>query len=206
MATECPQEEDTCGMCGENHCTTMCRVDDPNCYYCANCKVKGHAAWSWECPIFISKWDQHKKCNEESKYRFYPMDDPLTWEKINDQANESNDQANEWNEPQHNGNRNYKSFTNQNPPPPRQHRPTQPRPTYKCPCHSNCPRYPNNIPLGRQSRLTDMWVNQDSDNPEPQPQHIQPTTSQLNSTFSSKDSFFMTLNYIQDSNAASGWD
>ncbi|KAG2070545.1 hypothetical protein BDR04DRAFT_1018553 [Suillus decipiens] len=44
MATDCPKDTDICGMCGEQHCTAMCKVDDPNNYHCTNCKIKGHAA------------------------------------------------------------------------------------------------------------------------------------------------------------------
>ncbi|KAG1888691.1 hypothetical protein F4604DRAFT_1519551, partial [Suillus subluteus] len=79
MATECPNESDSCGTCSNNHCMTTCSTMDQNCYYCVNCKSKGHAAWSQECPTFLGKWEAHKKRNNESIYRYYPTEDPLTW-------------------------------------------------------------------------------------------------------------------------------
>ncbi|KAG1812203.1 uncharacterized protein BJ212DRAFT_1247207, partial [Suillus subaureus] len=45
MATDCPKDADICGTCGEQHRTATCKVDDPNNYHCANCEIKGHAAW-----------------------------------------------------------------------------------------------------------------------------------------------------------------
>ncbi|KAG2055667.1 hypothetical protein BDR06DRAFT_824445, partial [Suillus hirtellus] len=79
IAAECPQEHDACRTCGKNHRTSNCSVEDPAEYQCANCKTKGHASWSRECPVFIQKWENYKKRNEEAKYTFFPTDDPLTW-------------------------------------------------------------------------------------------------------------------------------
>ncbi|KAG2739811.1 hypothetical protein P692DRAFT_201661418, partial [Suillus brevipes Sb2] len=79
IAAECPQENDTCGTCGDQHRTTSCSVTDPSEHYCANCKTKGHAAWSRDCPIFKQKWDNNKKRNDDAKYIYFPTDDPLTW-------------------------------------------------------------------------------------------------------------------------------
>ncbi|KAG2739589.1 hypothetical protein P692DRAFT_201729436, partial [Suillus brevipes Sb2] len=46
VAAECTQEHDTCGTCGAQHRTAVCKVDDPNYYQCANCDCQGHASWS----------------------------------------------------------------------------------------------------------------------------------------------------------------
>ncbi|KAG1866163.1 hypothetical protein F4604DRAFT_1585593, partial [Suillus subluteus] len=61
IATDCPKEHSTCGMCDEQHHTVSCKVEDPNNFHCANCDVKGHASWSQDCPTFLSKWDVFKK-------------------------------------------------------------------------------------------------------------------------------------------------
>lgn len=192
MATDCPKDADSCGTCGEQHRTAMCKVDDPNNYYCTNCEIKGHAAWSRMCPTFLSKWDAHKRRNDESKYRFYPTEDPLTWEKVDEQPNE-------WDERQQEGKTDRTAPTNQNFPPPQQNRSRDARPTKARPNQPQPqrPRFPNNIPLGSQSRLTDMWTQQDN-TPDTQPQRSQSAAS--------RDSFFSTLNYTQDGNAASGWE
>ncbi|KAG1798861.1 uncharacterized protein HD556DRAFT_1305722 [Suillus plorans] len=57
-------------------------MTEPTSYSCANCKEKGHAAWSRECPIFTQKWESHKKRNNEAKYIYFPTEDPLTWEPV----------------------------------------------------------------------------------------------------------------------------
>jgi hypothetical protein len=188
----CPKDADICRMCREQHRTAMCKVDDPNNYYCTNCEIKGHTAWSQVCLTFLSKWDTHKRCNDKSKYWFYLTEDPLTWEKIDEQPNE-------WEEYQQEDKTNRIAPTNQNFPQPQQNRtkdarPTKARSNQPQPQH---PRFPNNIPLGSQSRLTDMWTQQEN-MPDTQPLHSQSATS--------RDSFFSTLNYMQDGNAASGWD
>ncbi|KAJ8584197.1 hypothetical protein M405DRAFT_698144, partial [Rhizopogon salebrosus TDB-379] len=78
-AAECPQEHDTCGTCAAQHRTSACKVDDQDLYHCINCDSRRHAAWSRACPTFIEKWNNYKKRSEDSKYRFFPTDDPLTW-------------------------------------------------------------------------------------------------------------------------------
>ncbi|KIK34520.1 hypothetical protein CY34DRAFT_17663 [Suillus luteus UH-Slu-Lm8-n1] len=100
MAAECTQEHDTCGTCGEQHRTTSCSVNDPSDYYCANCKTKGHAAWSRECSIFKQKWDNNKKRNDDAKYIYFPTDDPLTWETVTDTSSTQTPPAiPQWTEP-----------------------------------------------------------------------------------------------------------
>ncbi|KAG1759513.1 hypothetical protein EDD22DRAFT_759317, partial [Suillus occidentalis] len=79
LASECQQEHDTCGTCGEQHCTAECKVDEPATFHCVNCKVHGHAAWSCECPTFMAKWEAHKKRNDEAQYIYFPTEDPMTW-------------------------------------------------------------------------------------------------------------------------------
>jgi hypothetical protein len=40
IAAECPQENETCGTCGEQHRTSECSIQDPNLFYCKNCDIK----------------------------------------------------------------------------------------------------------------------------------------------------------------------
>jgi hypothetical protein len=82
-AAECQQEFDMCGTCTRIHRTSACTITDQN-FFCANCNAQGHTAWDRNCPTFIQKWDDHKNRHAETKYRFYPTEDPLTWERIMD--------------------------------------------------------------------------------------------------------------------------
>ncbi|KAG1722078.1 uncharacterized protein EDB91DRAFT_1064058 [Suillus paluster] len=91
VVAEFPKEQDTCGTCGAQHWTAECRVDDPKFFYCSNCDIHGHTSWSREWPTFIRKWEAHKRRNEESKYRFFPTDDPLTRETTTDSSNNWHD-------------------------------------------------------------------------------------------------------------------
>ncbi|KAG2342692.1 hypothetical protein BDR05DRAFT_886003, partial [Suillus weaverae] len=68
VATECTQDHDTYRICGTDHCTATCKVDDTNYYQCANCDCQGHASWSRDCPSFINKWESFKNQSEDSKY------------------------------------------------------------------------------------------------------------------------------------------
>ncbi|KAG2108630.1 uncharacterized protein F5147DRAFT_635631 [Suillus discolor] len=86
VAANCPQDNDSCGTCCGAHRTSTCSVTDQNQYCCKNCEEEGHAAWSRNCPTFTSKWENHKKRNEDAKYRFYLTEDPLTWETLTNQG------------------------------------------------------------------------------------------------------------------------
>jgi hypothetical protein len=156
MAAECPQEQETCGTCGEHHRTAACQVTDQNEFFCRNCKVKGHAAWSRQCPTFTKKWDGHKNRNEDAKYRFFLTEDPLTWEPLTSQNFEENNetapiwqQATEDHQPQR-----Y--------PPPR-NRAEHGRPTNNNNNNQEREernlnnRNANRIPLGGQSRIPEAW-------------------------------------------------
>ncbi|KAG2347094.1 hypothetical protein BDR05DRAFT_877440 [Suillus weaverae] len=66
IAAECPQEHNTCGTCSNQHRTAACTITDQNHFRCKNCEVDSHAAWSCECPTFISKWESHKNRNKDA--------------------------------------------------------------------------------------------------------------------------------------------
>jgi gas vesicle protein len=152
IATECPQEHDTCGTCGKEHRTATCQVTNPNDYHCKNCDVKGHASWNRECPSFKSKWEAHKRRNEDAKYRFYITEDPLTWETQTDKDQELNEVP----EQAHRHSAQQQSQPRYPPPRDRsdewqtvnrQRNAQQARNTQN----------PNLVPIGGQSRIPDTW-------------------------------------------------
>ncbi|KAG1879042.1 hypothetical protein F4604DRAFT_1579341, partial [Suillus subluteus] len=143
IAADCPQKHDTCGTCGADHRTSSCSADTQELYHCANCNTDGHASWSRECPIFITRWQVHKAKNEEARYKYFPMEDPLTWDKIEGEPDN-----------------NYET----NAPPPQQHHHQPPNKDWKTVHQRRRPQHNtggydniNKIPLGTQTRLTDRW-------------------------------------------------
>ncbi|KAG1837426.1 hypothetical protein DFJ58DRAFT_610154, partial [Suillus subalutaceus] len=80
LSIEGKKEHDTCGTCSNQHRMATCTITDQTQYQCKNCDVAGHAAWSCDCPMFISKWESYKNRNVDAKYRFFLTEDPLTWE------------------------------------------------------------------------------------------------------------------------------
>ncbi|KAG2127209.1 hypothetical protein DEU56DRAFT_720344, partial [Suillus clintonianus] len=79
VAANCPQEQDSCGTCNEQHRTAECATTDQEHFKCRNCNEAGHAAWSRDCPTFIKRLEHHMNRNNDAKYRFYLTEDPLTW-------------------------------------------------------------------------------------------------------------------------------
>ncbi|KAG2059500.1 hypothetical protein BDR06DRAFT_928227 [Suillus hirtellus] len=92
IAMNCPNENNICGTCGAEHQMATCKVDDPAFYHCVNCKEDGHASWSRECPVFTGKWNAQKARNDETRFIYFPTDDPLTWETIEGQIEEPDNQ------------------------------------------------------------------------------------------------------------------
>jgi len=79
MAAQC-ESQNTCGTCGDCHLTSECEVTDRDLFKCANCKTSGHASWDRECPKFKEGCKKIDTANPESTYRFFPLDEPWTWE------------------------------------------------------------------------------------------------------------------------------
>src|SRR5882672_12307634 len=63
--------QETCGMCGEEHCTAECMEDNQERYSCANCKVMGHASWDHTCPKFMQVARKVEERDLESMYKFF---------------------------------------------------------------------------------------------------------------------------------------
>ncbi|ETW81099.1 hypothetical protein HETIRDRAFT_27883, partial [Heterobasidion irregulare TC 32-1] len=81
FAAQCHQEGESCGTCGKNHATKDCREQNPDHFWCVNCKVGGHASWDRMCPRFREEAERLKRRDPESTYRFFPIDTAQwTWE------------------------------------------------------------------------------------------------------------------------------
>jgi hypothetical protein len=168
LASECQQEHDTCGTCGEQHRTAECKVIEQTTFHCVNCKADGHAAWSRECPTFKAKWEAHKKRNDEAQYIYFPTEDPTTWE--------TNKYTQGQLEPEPDQDRQQQHQTQEQPLPPIHEEDWTAAP----PCRPNNKvkqqrTTSNRIPLGTQSRLTDTWGNgsQQTSSQQRDPQHAQ---------------------------------
>ncbi|KAF8443286.1 hypothetical protein L210DRAFT_3361936, partial [Boletus edulis BED1] len=80
FAKDCKHEQ-ACGTCGKPHSSTECPVEDTNSYFCVNCKVSGHAAWSRTCRSFTEARERLLATNKEAKYKYFPiLNDPSSWE------------------------------------------------------------------------------------------------------------------------------
>ncbi|KAI0077148.1 hypothetical protein K474DRAFT_1124502 [Panus rudis PR-1116 ss-1] len=83
MAAQCKQIHDTCGTCGGiDHRTSECGVKDKVKYYCTNCRKSGHASWDRMCPTLLAKRKEMLAKRPDAMLKYYPMDDPSTWERI----------------------------------------------------------------------------------------------------------------------------
>ncbi|KAF7362490.1 RNA-directed DNA polymerase from transposon X-element [Mycena venus] len=87
-AGTCPSVHDTCARCGEMHRTNMCKVRDEE-RACSNCRAArrsfhGHGAADRSCPVFVDKVQFALERNPDAKYRFFPTDDPESWEQMGD--------------------------------------------------------------------------------------------------------------------------
>ncbi|ETW79472.1 hypothetical protein HETIRDRAFT_27855, partial [Heterobasidion irregulare TC 32-1] len=81
FTVQCHQEGESCGTCGKNHATKDCREQNPDHFWCVNCKVGGHASWDRMCPRFREEAERLKRRDPESTYRFFPIDTAQwTWE------------------------------------------------------------------------------------------------------------------------------
>jgi len=79
LAAEC-NHPNMCRTCGKEHKTTECGESDSRKFWCANCKVVGHASWDHLCPRFIKVSRRLEKTDPEHMYRFIPNHGPWTWE------------------------------------------------------------------------------------------------------------------------------
>ena len=83
IANACPDEKDTCGTCVEAHKTRDCGERDPDKHRCVNCHAVGkkdnHPSWDRLCPCYLEHKKRMDDKKPESKYIYYPTEDPATW-------------------------------------------------------------------------------------------------------------------------------
>jgi hypothetical protein len=80
-AADCGQKESTCARCAGNHNTAACMASE---LACANCKASGHGAADRRCPVFLEKAKIMAERNPDSRYEFYPTNEPWTWTRHGD--------------------------------------------------------------------------------------------------------------------------
>ncbi|KAA1476911.1 hypothetical protein DENSPDRAFT_755192, partial [Dentipellis sp. KUC8613] len=80
FAKECPENKDICGTCGKTHVTKACEEDDKTHFWCVNCEKHGHASWDRTCATFMRRSEEMDKRTAEATYRYYPTNEPWTWE------------------------------------------------------------------------------------------------------------------------------
>ena len=71
---------DTCGTCWNEQKTAEYGETDPTKFKCINCNKTGHASWDHTCPKFITACDNVEKTDPEHTYKYFPNDNPWTWE------------------------------------------------------------------------------------------------------------------------------
>jgi len=69
-------------MCGQEHRMAKCEENDYAKYSCVDCKVAGHALWDCTCPKFKEACRRLEGQDLESSYRYFPCDEPWTWEQV----------------------------------------------------------------------------------------------------------------------------
>lgn len=79
LAADCPSKNDVCGKCAGEHGTKDCTSNNTR---CANCDEDSHSAYDRHCPLFHRHCADFDCTRPENAYRFYPVDDPWTWEHI----------------------------------------------------------------------------------------------------------------------------
>ncbi|KAJ7123708.1 hypothetical protein C8R44DRAFT_620911, partial [Mycena epipterygia] len=83
-AASCPSVHDVYARCGQMHRTGACMVSDAE-RACSNCRAAkrsyhGHGAADRGCPVFVDKLQYALERNPEANYRYFPTDNPDTWE------------------------------------------------------------------------------------------------------------------------------
>jgi len=82
IAANCKEITDICDTCGGAHLSRECSLKDelPEKHYCVNCKTYGHAARDRLCPAYIKCTDELNTRMPENLYKYFPTDNPRTWE------------------------------------------------------------------------------------------------------------------------------
>ncbi|TFK17100.1 hypothetical protein FA15DRAFT_552232, partial [Coprinopsis marcescibilis] len=84
IAAQCRSIHEVCTRCAGMHKTSECDPDRGTGFTlkCSNCKphkAVGHGAADRHCPVFLEKRCQLQQRLPETKYKFFPTDDPRSW-------------------------------------------------------------------------------------------------------------------------------
>ncbi|KAF8875636.1 hypothetical protein BD779DRAFT_1425881, partial [Infundibulicybe gibba] len=77
MAAECKSTKDICARCGKEHKTGDCTAGTN--LHCANCGKDGHGTADRQCPYFIQRLKSFQNRDPETKFKYFPSNDPRTW-------------------------------------------------------------------------------------------------------------------------------
>ena len=78
LATNCPQQYDTCGTCSQRHHTsTYTNLDKP---HCSSCGLDDHPSWDRACPTFCRKCAELNERAEENRMLYFPT--LKTWTQV----------------------------------------------------------------------------------------------------------------------------
>ena len=83
--SECKSIHDTCAWCARMHQTTSskCTTNDRESFKCTNCQEIEHGAADRQCHIFVGKLQQMYVCTPDTKYMFFPINEPKVWAHTN---------------------------------------------------------------------------------------------------------------------------
>ena len=70
FAARCPEPNDICGTCGENHRTANCQNREKR--YCVSCRSDVHASWDRNCPKFIRRRNTFDNNHPENSMVYFP--------------------------------------------------------------------------------------------------------------------------------------
>lgn len=99
VAAACKAEHDTCARCAQHHRTSDCDMGNEGAWRCANCEgdtAAGHGAADRQCPHFLTLLTRLHARLPETKYKFFPTDDPHSWELVDQADTYTNDQDATW--------------------------------------------------------------------------------------------------------------
>ena len=71
------------------HISKECQLknDHPDKHYCTNCRTHGHSTRDRLCPIYIKQCNELYNCKPEFLYKYFPTDNPNTWELLHPVSN-----------------------------------------------------------------------------------------------------------------------
>ncbi|TFK16962.1 hypothetical protein FA15DRAFT_605990 [Coprinopsis marcescibilis] len=99
VAAQCKSIHDVCAWCVSMHRTSECDMGPGQDLRCSNCKPHeawGHGVADRQCPTFLEKQAQLQCRLPETKYRFFPTDDPRTWADANGEDSSRMDADKMW--------------------------------------------------------------------------------------------------------------